>query len=90
MSNRRKLTEIEKEQARRWIATTQTQRLYPKQRECFLSIKSYFEWDEMLSDRQLLSLRKAKQTTERMNYKMRQPKQYDVTSKLDTIFNPMK
>jgi hypothetical protein len=90
-SKRRILSRIEREMVERWIAATVPTRLYPNQRECFLSVKQYFDWDQKLSDKQLSSLRKAKYTSDKVGRLLKQPiNDFDISDRFNAVFNPVR
>ena len=85
-SSRRELTKYEHELVAVYFARIDDRVLAPKFKRMFDSIKSYYEWDGRLSDKQLNALSKTKKACDAIQWKR---SFRNVDDHLNKFFNPV-
>ena len=93
---RRTLTPTELTFARVSFERIELRYLNPKQQRLVRSLRSYFEWDSRLSDKQLSTLRALKRTSDKAKRRdaiargaLSQDVSARTTAKLNTVYNPV-
>lgn len=96
MTTRRTLTPNELRFARVSFESIEPHYLNLKQRNLIRSLRSYFEWDSKLSDKQLSTLRALKHTSDKAKRRdaiargaLSQDIDARTTAKLNTLYNPI-
>jgi hypothetical protein len=87
---RRTLEEWQQHQVDAYLRQIVPTMLHPKQRATFISIKTYYEMDKSLSDKQIACLRRYLDITHSVSTKLNSDKHYDINDVFNVVANPMK